>query len=565
MHNKLKFFITLILSFQLFLSCKGKDPDLEPESGISIELYNPNPLPVDLNSYIPSIKGIVKSTKPIQSLILYAVENTSETKIAEINASSGFEAEFDFDISIKTTFKSLKLKAINNNNQEKSASIILSLAQLPPAQAVPIGNTDAFPGAEGHGRYTTGGRGGKILYVDNLNDDNKQGSLRWAINQEGARTIVFRVAGIIQLSSPLIIANGNLTIAGQSAPGKGICIARNTVQLKDGIQNVIIRYLRFRCSAGLGEYDAAWGRNGTNIIIDHCSFSWGNDEVASFYDNKDFTMQWCIISESFYQSTHPKGNHGYGGIWGGMNASFHHNLIAHHTSRNPRFCGARYHIDTRESEIVDFRNNVIYNWGTNSAYGGEYGQQNMVNNYFKSGPATSSAKKNRIVEITSEDSKWYIDGNYVHGYPAISSSNWSGGVQGANTNPATRSLTPFPSGNIVTQTAEAAFEEVLNKAGASLSRDAIDTRICNETQNGTTTYSGVYGPGIIDSELNVGGFPIYSSSNKIIDYDNDGMPDQWEIQKGLDPKNPNDHKDYKLSQVFTNLEIYLNEVLNSAK
>ena len=307
--------------------------------------------------------------------------------------------------------------------------------------------TPAFPTAEGDGMYTTGGRGGQILYVTKLTDDGSVGTLRWAINLTGARIVMFKVAGLIPLTSELRIKNGNLTIAGQSAPGDGICLKNYPVVLQ--ANNVVIRFMRFRMGdeaaeadklAGNTAYgwdgaDAIWGRDMTDIILDHCSMSWNIDECSSFYDNKRFTMQWCFMAESMRNSVHSKGAHGYGGIWGGEPATYHHNILAFHDSRNPRFCGSRYN-NSPSTELVNFVNNVIYNWGGNSGYAGEGGSYNMINNYYRSGAATGSSAMYRIFSpngdtgINSQPAgvwgTFYLNGNVMKNYPAVTTNNWLG-------------------------------------------------------------------------------------------------------------------------------------------
>ncbi|MBA9076354.1 FlgD immunoglobulin-like domain containing protein [Rufibacter quisquiliarum] len=438
----------------------------------------------------------------------------------------------------------------------------------------------AFPGAEGFGRFTTGGRGGTVIEVTNLNDSGT-GSFRAAVNATGARTIVFRVSGTIKLLSALPIKNGNLTIAGQTAPGDGICISNQTVTVD--ADNVIIRYMRFRLGdEAQVENDAIWGRNKQNIIIDHCTMSWSVDETASFYLNRNFTMQWCLLSESLYKSVHNKGNHGYGGIWGGDQATFHHNLLAHHTSRNPRFNGGgRSGINggTYPNEHVDFRNNVLYNWGDNSAYGGENGKYNMVNNYYKPGPATPSSKSKRIVQVSYESDPqfgagygtFYINGNYVHGNATVTADNWAGGVDyDANITTAQRASVrlqaPIDYHMETTHTALEAYEAVLAGAGASLKRDAVDTRIINEVRTGTATYGGAYGAskGIIDTQGTVGGWPTLESLPAPADADKDGMPDAWENQNGLNPNDASDRNGDRNSNGYTNLEDYLNSLVPAA-
>jgi hypothetical protein len=431
----------------------------------------------------------------------------------------------------------------------------------------------AFPEAEGWGKYTTGGRGGEVIEVTNLNDGGT-GSLRYAISTNKPRTIVFRVSGTIELQSELQISYGNLTIAGQTAPGDGICIKNYSCIVK--ADNVIIRYIRFRPGDN-SESDACTGREHKNIILDHCSFSWAVDEIASFYGNENFTMQYCILSESLYNSIHSKGPHGYGGIWGGNKASFHHNMFAHNSSRNPRFNGARYY--PGKPELVDFRNNVIYNWGFNSAYAGEPNESdgtkahiNIANNYYKPGPATSTGEiRYRIIAPWADTAKnkfsyFYIDGNVVEGYPEVSNDNWDKGVQDIpqEAKDTIRVLTPFPYDTVTNQSAYEAYNTVLNKVGVTIPRrDTNDARIVYEVFHGTAFFGGVYkGPntGIIDKPSDVGGWPSLFSAPPPKDADKDGMPDDWEIAKGLNPNDSSDRNlDYK-GEGYTNLEYFLNGI-----
>lgn len=432
--------------------------------------------------------------------------------------------------------------------------------------------TPAFPGAEGGGMFTTGGRAGKVLYVNSLADDGTEGTLRWAINQKEARTILFNVSGIISLTKPLSIKYGNLTIAGQTAPGDGICIKDYNVFV--GADNVIIRFIRFRLGDLIKDHepDAYGGRDSKNVIIDHCSSSWSVDECASFYSNENFTMQWCIISESLNNSEHPKGAHGYGGIWGGKNASFHHNLIAHHNSRNPRFNGLRrsglHYTNSQDEERVDFRNNVIFNWGDNSSYGGESGTYNMVANYFKYGPATKPKTKNRITNVDMDIDptkcppgygKYFIQNNFVFGYPEETKNNWSGVAfsNGVNQNDC-KVLTPFAFVPITQQTAKIAFKKVLDYAGASLKRDVVDQRVTNEVKTGTATFKGKLSgrAGLIDSQNDVGGWPEYKTTQAPKDSNNDGIPDGW-----LEKKYPNKLATDLNSEGYTYLELYINSLV----
>jgi len=444
-----------------------------------------------------------------------------------------------------------------------------------------IGQPVAFPGAEGGGKYTSAGRGGKVLLVENLNDKGN-GSLRKAIETKGARTVLFRVSGNIELDSPLFIKNDSITIAGQTTPGDGICLKNYGILVE--ADNIIIRYIRIRPgNESKQEMDAISGINHKNIIIDHCSFSWSNDETASFYNNSNFTMQWCIISESLNSSSHHKGEHGYGGIWGGNNATFHHNLLSDHNSRNPRFCGSRY-TNKPEEENVDFRNNVIYNWGNNSIYGGEEGNYNIVNNYFKPGPATGKSSVKRILQLTQSffdpryntdtlgAGRFFISGNVLEGFPEVTKNNWLYGVQGEDvteTIKATSKLSkPVKHTKLKTQSAANAYHDVLNYAGASLYRDAVDMRITEETRTGMEKFGGTFHGGkngIIDTPEEVGGWPALKSETPPTDSDNDGMADDWEISKRLEPHDPYDGNKFTLTKKFTNLEVYLQALIDNAE
>ncbi len=434
----------------------------------------------------------------------------------------------------------------------------------------------AFAGAEGGGAYTTGGTTGTVLYVVSLRDAvdaaNTPGTFRYAVSQNYPRTIVFRVSGVIHLAAPLEIRSGNLTIAGQTAPGDGICLADYPVSIH--ANNVIMRFIRIRMGdKTASEGDALTCKGCKDILIDHCSFSWSTDECVSCYANENFTLQYCFITESLRQSVHLKGGHGYGGIWGGKNATFHHNLLAHHDSRNPRF--DHDYVDNTCKGPIDHVNNVIYNWGGNSCYGGEGVDEarkiNMIANYYKAGPATK--KKNRIVEPThscgycSEEGNvvpalFYVADNYVDGYADVTTDNWLG-VQprDESVKEQCRATQPWTLNySVATQTAEAAYEKVLAVGGASLVRDAVDTRIVEEVRDGKYTYTGSNGStkGLIDSQEDVGGWPTYTMSAVPADSDTDGMPDDWEVANGLDPKNREDAQKRTLNYPYTNFETYLN-------
>ena len=460
----------------------------------------------------------------------------------------------------------------------------------------------AFPGAEGFGRFTTGGRGGKVIHVTNLTDSG-EGSLRQAVSGSDKKIVVFDVAGIIALESDLHIG-ANTTILGQTAPGNGVTLRYYTVNY-DG-DNIIVRFIRFRRGEEMDKNDGAdatWTRHHRNIILDHCSFSWSIDEVASFYDNRDFTMQWCTVAEALNNAGHNKGAHGYGGIWGGKGASFHHNFLAHLNNRSPRFNGARYAWDgydqdvypnTVQAERVDFRNCLVYNWGTGGCYGGPGGGFiNMVNNYYKAGPGTKN--KNRVTECSTASSgnsegapaeqiglksRYYINGNYVDGYGA--NYDWQGVTyddgrssfadpaglygEGEGATISVRLDEPIEAGTVTTHDAATAYEKVRQYAGASLSRDAQDARYAEEAAQGIAVYTGSVTKlaGILDVVADQGGYTLPSATRpETFDEDGDGISDSWERANGLNPSDPNDATTYTLdhAKYYTNIEVYANSLV----
>lgn len=494
----------------------------------------------------------------------------------------------------------------------RNVKLLLSLLSLILPLSI-LAQAPAFPGAEGHARYkVSGGRGQSVYHVTNLNDSGT-GSLRDAISKDN-RIIVFDVSGYIDLQSNLRIQKKNITIAGQTAPGDGITVRYYTLNFSDDkAENIIVRFIRFRRSQVKDVNDgadAAWGRNNKNIILDHCSFSWSIDEIASFYDNANFTMQWCTVGEALANPGHSKGEHSYGGIWGGKEASFHHNFLCHMQNRAPRFNGARYnwggfdtsrYTNTIDAERVDFRNCVMYNWGNgNGCYGGPGGGYvNIVNNYYQAGPGTVNKTRVTQVSVASKDnagntpfpglsSRYYINGNYVTAAGTNAQNyDWKGVIydSGLTTSDNKRWIPdpnhyygngvtytsisgkdhvcvqldePITTGDVTTHSAVNAYEKVLTYAGASLVRDAVDARFAEEARTGTTTYKGSISnrAGIVDKINDPAGteietqpsFPALKSETRPagFDTDKDGMPDEWEKLNGLNPNSASDANTYTL-------------------
>jgi hypothetical protein len=460
---------------------------------------------------------------------------------------------------------------------------------------LPQSDLAAFPGAEGGGKYSFGGRGGKVYVVTNLNDDGP-GSFRWACEQGGARIVVFNVAGVIQLKSPVMIRAPYITIAGQSAPGDGVCIAGESVWINT--HDVVIRFMRFRRGiTNVGRRDDAIGGNPVgNIMIDHVSASWGGDENMSMYRHMyndstgkteeklgtvNITIQNSIFSESL-----DTWNHAFGSTLGGENCTFMRNLWANNTGRNPSIGW---------NGIFNFANNVIFNWVHRSVDGGDYRAGfNIINNYYKPGPLTPKNEPvgYRFLKPESGRSKLkylvfgraYVHGNIMEGNDRVTKDNWDGGVQVEDEagvgkyKDEMKVDKPLPMPAITILPAKEAYSYVLDNAGATLpKRDPVDSRIVDQVRTGKIKYrddvklpetqfqhrrlpKDSYKYGIITDISQVGGYPDYKGT-PYKDADNDGIPDEWELKRGLNPKNAADALADRNKDGYSNIEEYLNSLV----
>ena len=593
----MKRFLTILALASLLASC-GDKPEPEPEKHVPST-------PTGLVVHSATDNGLTFQWETVQ----YATSYTWELQQAGAKVQEGTTKNRNAILTglTKATDYRFGVKAVNEDGASSMAWIDARTTGTvdpdPPTPPTPSityadfaipsveedGVARAFPGAEGGGMYVTGGRGGKVIHVTNLNDKGA-GSLRAAIEEKGARTIVFDVAGIIELQSALKVQNGDVTIAGQTAPGDGICLKNYNFRIH--ASNVIVRFIRCRMGDEKKTEDDAMNlytgdNNLQDVIIDHCSLSWSTDECGTFYGMTNFSLQWCILSESLRNSVHGKGKHGYGGIWGGTNATYHHNLLAHHDSRNPRL--DHDYVSTLKGP-VSLVNNVIYNWGDNSTYGGEsandnneYKKYNIVNNYYKPGPATAAGKvrfidpwtkacdncTKKTGSTTIVPGHFYMDGNVMDGYDGLTGDNWTGTTAAAAVIANIKSDAKFSYAEKATslslQKATDAYTAVMGYAGASFKRDQVDTRIARETKNGNYTYTGSNGStnGFIDTQADVGGWPAYAATDdevaKVKDTDGDGIPDAVEDAFGLDKASAADGaaKTLDKSGRYTNLEMYL--------
>ena len=437
----------------------------------------------------------------------------------------------------------------------------LALMLLTAASPVALHQVPAFPGAEGAGQFAVGGRGGRVLRVTNLSDSGP-GSLRAAIEAEGPRTIIFDVGGTISLKKPLVIRHGLVTIAGQTAPGGGIMLRDRHFEI--AASDVIVRYIRVRLGdESRVESDAFTVSRGQRIIVDHVSASWSVDETLSAgsdykraaNDLRDVTVQWSMISESLTKSVHAKGDHGYGSLLRGARGakmSFHHNLWAHHSARMPRPGNYLTPQQDPVGALYDFRSNVFYNWGgSHAGYNHDSGEKasnvayNFVDNFYKAGP---NSKKAIAFDERNPLARAWFAGNSMNG--VIPADQWAL-VTGLNDS-SNRLAAPVPFPRVSVDPAPRAYERVLASAGASRARDAVDTRVVATVRAGSGK--------LIDSQKEVGGWPVLASGRPWHDSDGDGMPDAWERKHRFNPRKADSGGD-RDRDGYTNLEEWLNSLI----
>lgn len=434
-----------------------------------------------------------------------------------------------------------------------SIYLLLPLAFVTSVLAVPD-KLPAFPGAEGFGAYAKGGRGGEVLFVTNLNDSGP-GSLRAACEAEGPRIVVFRVAGTIELRSGISIKNPYITIAGQTAPGDGVCVKNDGFSIST--HDVVVRYLRVRPGDGSGDpTDAISIGNGQRVIVDHCSCSWATDEVLTVTnDSKAITVQWCIIAECLHDSIHPKGPHGMGSLIRAEDGGYtiHHCIYAHNNSRNPR-PGDNY--GKGPGVLLDFRNNVIYNWGATCGYSvDESFRMNYVGNYLRPGPSTSESSQRVAFSIGGPDNHIYAAANELDGFPEANTDNWllirRPGKFTERERQQVKADEPFMTATVKTHSADEAYRLVVERAGAiHPKRDSTDRRLIGEIRD--------HGGRIINSQNEAGGWDRYTSADPPTDTDMDGMPDAWEEERGFNPSDASDNAGDADGDGYTNIEEYLN-------
>ncbi|MBO5336148.1 MAG: hypothetical protein J6A94_03340 [Lachnospiraceae bacterium] len=564
-----------------------KSATVSLEDGSSISGYvvgknNPKPGKGDIVEKGAAIKLVPELDCTVSLVVRSNAEKTFYfvTQAADGSVTSVTEDESGVDGKVYKRF-TYELKAGNTYYAYRNGSKA-SFAEISYTYSgTPVGQTQleevelveglvAFEGAEGGGMYATGGRGGDVYVVTNLEDygpgENKiEGSLRYGVETSptAGRIIVFNVGGTIHLKDTLSLSGKkNLTIAGQTAPGEGITIGGADTNISDS-ENLIIRFVHFRVGtenllSGGDSFDALWGRDNSNFIIDHCSFSWSTDETLSTYRGKDGTVQWCIISESLTVSGHSKGRHGYGGIWGGDNTVFQYNLISDHTSRNPRIGGGSMTDPTKEESFatVQLSNNVAYNYGFYVCYGGGYAYTNYINNYLKTGPGTRDSIQNTLIDYGEDGKKGgvYLDGNVVENESGIITDNTVGVDITGDTTWATEKYTADAFDTVTLVSAEEAYDKVLAQAGATYpKRDAIDARVVAHVDNGTGYY--------INTQDEIGGYcapEVYREES--FDTDMDGIPDAWETANGLNPSDNTDSR--KLNKEgYAWVEVYFNELV----